>query len=129
MRKVAEYRVAASNRLVEWQDLDSVRRRRKYTRRGVQLEARVRTGARDLLATAENISPGGAFLRVDLPVETEDLVATIHLPHGRGLHVHARIRWRRPEPPGIGVGAPTFRHGPWEEVSRASLPRGHPGPC
>ena len=83
-----EYRVAASNRLVEWQDLDSVRRRRKYTRRGVQLDARVRTGARDLLATAENISPGGAFLRVDLPVETEDLVATIHLPHGRGLHVH-----------------------------------------
>src|SRR5438874_10402875 len=91
MRKVDEYRRAASNRRVDWQDLDSVRQRRKYTRRGVQLEARVRTGARDLLATAENISPGGAFLRVDLPVETEDLVD---------------------HPPSSGARAPRARQGP-----------------
>jgi len=120
MRKVDENRRATSNRRVEWPDLDPFPRRRKYTRRGVQLEARVRAGARDLIATAENISPGGAFLRVDLPVETEDLVATIHLPHGRGLHVHARIRWRRSEPPGIGVEFATFLEGPWEEISRSS---------
>jgi hypothetical protein len=120
MRKVDEYRRAASNRRVDWQDLDSARQRRKYTRRGVQLEARVRTGARDLLATAENISPGGAFLRVELPVETEDLVATIHLPQGRGLHVHAKVRWRRAEPPGIGIEFAGFLEGPWEEISRSA---------
>ena len=111
-----------SNRRVEWHelDLDSDRQRRKFTRRGVQLEARVRTGTGELDATAENISPGGAFLRVDVPVETEDLVATIHLPHGRGLHVHAKVRWRRAEPPGIGVEFATFLEGPWEEISRSA---------
>src|SRR5438045_8794252 len=116
MRKVDEYRRAASNRRVDWQDLDSVRQRRKYTRRGVQLDARVRTGARDLLATAENISPGGAFLRVDLPVETEDLVATIHLPHGRGLYVRAKVRCRRAAPPGIGIDFAGSVGGPGEQM-------------
>src|SRR2546426_6679629 len=120
MRKVEETGRATSNRRVEGPDLAPFPGPRRSPRRGVQLEARVRAGARDLIATAENISPGGAFLRVDLPVETEDLVATIHLPHGRGLHVHARIRWRRSEPPGIGVEFATFLEGPWEEISRSA---------
>jgi PilZ domain len=119
MRKVDENRRGASDHRVEWQDLDWVRNRRKYTRRGVQLEARVRTGEREVIATAENISPGGAFLRVDLPAAAEDLVATIHLPHGRGLHVHAKVRWRRAEPPGIGVEFASFLEGPWDEISRS----------
>jgi c-di-GMP-binding flagellar brake protein YcgR len=102
------------------QDPDSFGQRRKYTRRDVQLQARVRAGERDLIATAENISPGGAFLRIEEPVEAEDLFATIQLPHGRGVHVHAKVRWRRAEPPGIGVEFATFLEGPWEEISRSA---------
>jgi len=104
---------------VDWEDLDSARRRRKFTRRGVQLEARVRS-ARGIFWPPPRTSPRGAFLRVELPMETEDLVATIHLPHGRGLHVHAKVRWRRVEPPGIGVEFAGFLEGPWEEISQSA---------
>ena len=38
-----------------------------------------------------------------LGVDAEDLVATIDLPHGRGLHVRAKVKWRRTEPAGVGV--------------------------
>jgi len=102
----------ASNHLVDWQDPEFLGHRRKFTRREVQLQARVRAGERELIATAENISPGGAFLRIEEPFEAEDLLATIQLPHGRGVHVLAKVRWRRSEPPGIGVEFATFLEGP-----------------
>jgi hypothetical protein len=104
---------------VDGQDPESFGHRRKYMRREVQLQARIRAGKRELIATAENISPGGAFLRVEEPVEGEDLLATIQLPHGRGLHVKAKVRWRRSEPPGVGVEFATFLEA-WEELSRFS---------
>jgi hypothetical protein len=110
---------------VDWQDPDGFGQRRRYTRRDVELQARVRAGDRDLEATTENISPGGAFLRMQVPVDTDDLVATIQLPHGRGLHVRAKVRWRRAEPPGIGVQFATFLDGPWDEVAPGA--EGNPG--
>jgi hypothetical protein len=77
--------------------------KRKFERRAVSLAAVVRIAGRELPAIAENISPGGAFLRVELPLEQEEIVASIVLPHGKDLHVRARICWRRGEPPGVGV--------------------------
>jgi len=74
----------------------------------VHLPARVRVGGHDLAATTENISPGGAFLRVKLPENTVDLFASIDLPHGRGVHVQARVRWRRSSPPGVGIEFASF---------------------
>ena len=103
---------------MDGQDPETFARRRKYTRRDVQLHARVRAGTQDLVATAENISPGGAFLRIEEPVEGDDLLATIQLPHGRGVHVHAKVRWRRAQPPGIGVEFADFLEAPWDELSR-----------
>jgi hypothetical protein len=88
---------------VDWQELDALAQRRRFTRRDVQLRARVRAGGGVVGATIENISRGGAFLRVELPVDAEDLVATIDLPQGRGLHVRAKVKWRRTEPAGVGV--------------------------
>ena len=120
MRKVDGEDRPGSDRGVDWQDPESFGQRRRFTRREVQLQARVRAGERELIATAENISPGGAFLRIEEPVEAEDLLATIQLPHGRGVHVHAKVRWRRSEPPGIGVEFATFLEGPWEDVSQSS---------
>jgi len=118
MRKVDGDDLGASNRPVDWQDPETFGQRRRFTRRDVQLQARVRAGERELIAIAENISPGGAFLRIEEPVEGEDLFATIQLPHGRGLHVHAKVRWRRSEPPGIGVEFETFLEAPWDELNR-----------
>jgi hypothetical protein len=69
----------------------------------VSLPAIVRVAGRELPAVAENISPGGAFLRVALPPELEEIVASIVLPHGKDLHVRASVCWRRAEPPGVGV--------------------------
>jgi len=94
----------------EWSvnDEDEFDQRRRFIRRDVHLPARVRAGTEDLEATTENISPGGAFLRVQLPEDTVDLFASIDLPHGRGLHVQARVRWRRSSPPGVGVEFATF---------------------
>jgi hypothetical protein len=91
---------------VDWQE-DSGQRRR-FVRRDVHLPARVRVGGQDLAATTENISPGGAFLRVKLPENTVDLFASIDLPHGRGVHVQARVRWRRSSPPGVGIEFASF---------------------
>jgi PilZ domain len=82
--------------------------RRRHVRRPVDLPARVRIGDGDVAAMAENISPGGAFLRVDLPADAARLVASIDLPHGKRVHVEARIRWRRLAPPGVGVQFETF---------------------
>jgi PilZ domain len=118
MRKVDAGSRGASDRVVDSQDPDSLGHRRKFTRREVQLQARVRDGDRELIATAENISPGGAFLRIEEPVQAEELLATIQLPHGRGVHVHAKVRWRRSEPPGVGVEFATFLETPWEDLSR-----------
>src|SRR5438552_15288137 len=117
MRKVDGDDPGASDRLVDWQDPETFGQRRRFTRRDVQLQARVRAGERELIATAENISPGGAFLRIEEPVEGEDLFATIQLPHGRGLHVHAKVRWRRSEPPGIGVEFAAFFEAHWDEIN------------
>jgi PilZ domain len=77
--------------------------RRRHRRRPVELNARVRFETREITAVAENISPGGAFLRVALPEDAEWLVADIELPEGKRLLVNARVRWRRPEPSGVGI--------------------------
>ena len=98
---------------------DPFDQRRRYTRREVQLPAKVRTGEREIAAILENISPGGAFFRIDLPEETEDFVASIQLPEGRGLHIRARVRWRREAPAGVGVEFATFLPNPWD-VSRSA---------
>ena len=92
--------------------------RRKYGRRPVQLQARLQIGKQELTAVTENISPGGAFLRVVLPENTREIVAAIGLPHGRELHVRAKVRWRRPDPPGVGVEFETFLEGPKEQDLR-----------
>ena len=62
----------------------------------------------ELEATTENISPGGAFLCVEVPKEIVDLSASIELPQGRGLHVQAKVRWRRASPPGVGIEFSSF---------------------
>ena len=82
--------------------------RRRHLRRPVELFARVRVGDGDIDAMAENISPGGAFLRVELPSDAARLVASIDLPHGKRVRVEARVRWRRAMPPGVGVQFETF---------------------
>jgi hypothetical protein len=93
---------------VDWQDPDDFGQRRKFTRRDVRLPARVLADGRELEGTTENISPGGAFLSVELPKETVDLFASIELPQGRGLFVQAKVRWRRANPPGVGIEFSTF---------------------
>ncbi len=87
------------------------RTRRRFARRPVQLQARLRLGSTELTAVTENISPGGAFLRVVLPPTIQELVASIVLPHGRDLHVRAKVRWHREDPPGVGVEFDTFLQG------------------
>jgi hypothetical protein len=96
---------------------DEASHRRKHVRREVQLPARLRIGTVEVPATTENISVGGAFLRVALPSEAKELVASIELPHGKDLHVRAKVRWRRgdpPGPPGVGVSFETFMRRPGE---------------
>ena len=98
--------------MVDWQDNDEHGHRRRFARRPVQLPARLRIGRQDIPAVTENISPGGAFLRVKLPENTKEVLASINLPHGRNLNVRAKIRWRRPgDPPGVGVEFETFLAG------------------
>jgi hypothetical protein len=36
------------------------------------------------------------------------LFASIELPQGRGLFVQAKVRWRRANPPGVGIEFSTF---------------------
>lgn len=85
---------------------------RKHVRRSVKLPARLQLGSREVPAITENISLGGAFLRVELPPDAKEVVASIQLPHGRELQVRARVRWRRNTPPGVGVSFERFIHGP-----------------
>jgi hypothetical protein len=85
-----------------------IQQRRRHRRRPVELKARVRLKTGEVTAIAENISPGGAFLRVDVPHEAEWLVADIELPEGKRLLVNARIRWRRSEPSGVGIQFHSF---------------------
>jgi hypothetical protein len=74
----------------------------------VKLQAKLWVGSKELWAVTENISPGGAFLSVALPETAEEVVASIGLPHGRDLHVRAKVRWRRQVPPGVGIEFETF---------------------
>ena len=82
--------------------------RRRHRRSPVQLAARIRFERNEVTAVAENISPGGAFLRVALPDEAEWVVAEIDLPEGKTVSVKAHVRWRRSSPPGVGVEFHSF---------------------
>jgi hypothetical protein len=93
---------------------DLASQRRKHVRREVRLPARLRIGTMEVTAMTENISVGGAFLRVALPAEARVVVASIGLPHGKDLHVRAKVRWRRDDPPGVGISFETFMRGPGE---------------
>jgi hypothetical protein len=112
LRKVDGRPVKSSYRPVDWEEPDDHGQRRRFTRRHVELPARVRVDGRELAAMTENVSPGGAFLRVELPAEAVDVTASIQLPHGRGLFVQAKVRWRRQSPPGVGVEFATFLERP-----------------
>ena len=95
--------------MIDWQDPDATHgQRRRYARRPVQLQTRLRIGSQEIEAITENISPGGAFLRVVLPEPAREVIADIGLPHGKHLHVRAKVRWRRPDPPGVGIEFDTF---------------------
>jgi PilZ domain-containing protein len=94
--------------MIDWQDNDDHGYRRRFARRPVELQARLRIGAHEIAAVTENISPGGAFLRVKLPEKVKEVVAAIGLPHGRELLVKAKVCWRRAEPPGVGIEFDTF---------------------
>lgn len=77
---------------------------RRFTRRPVQLPAHVRLHGREVPAVAENVCPGGAFLRVDLSSDLpRSVIASIELPQGRHLEFEARVTWRRQSPPGVGL--------------------------
>lgn len=93
--------------------------RRQFARRPVRLPATLVVGGAEVRATVENISPGGAFLRVRLPLTVKELVASFKLPHGKDLHVRAKVRWRRPEPPGVGISFETFLHSAGEPEPKA----------
>ena len=64
-------------------------RKRKFERRPVSLPAIVRVAGRELPAVAENISPGGAFLRGRLVARLTRVHGTLfvsaHVHHGSGL--------------------------------------------
>jgi hypothetical protein len=94
--------------------VDQWAHRRKHARREVQLTAKLRIGSSEVTGITENISVGGAFLRVALPAEAKEVVASIGLPHGKDLHVRAKVRWRREVPPGVGISFETFMRGPGE---------------
>ena len=97
---------------MDWDDSEDHGQRRRFTRRQVELSARIRAGGRELAAITENVSPGGAFLRVELPRGEVDVTATIELPHGRGVYVEGKVRWRRESPPGVGIEFATFLERP-----------------
>ena len=82
--------------------------KRRHRRSPVQLSARIKFERSEVPAVAENISPGGAFLRAALPDGAEWLVAEIDLPEGKTVSVKAHVRWRRQDPPGVGVQFHSF---------------------
>jgi len=82
--------------------------RRRHRRSPVQLSARIKFERSEVPAIAENISPGGAFLRAALPDGAEWLVAEIDLADGKTVSVKAHVRWRRHDPPGVGVQFHSF---------------------
>ena len=96
---------------MDWKDHDQRAHRRRFARHPVQLTAKLRIGATEVPAMIENISPGGAFLNVALPAAAAVVFASIGLPHGRDLLVRAKVRWRRKEPPGVGIEFETFLQG------------------
>ena len=102
--------------MIDWPDLER-KPRRRHARRPVKLRARLWSDGREIAATCENISPGGAFLRVQLPETARDVIASIGLPHGRGVHVRAKVRWRNPA--GVGVEFAAFLESTWEAVSES----------
>jgi PilZ domain len=102
---------------IDWEDLNRGHARRRHSRRAVRLSARLWLGGREVPATCENISPGGAFLRAQVPETTQDVVASIGLPDGRGVHVRATVRWRNPE--GIGVEFAAFLASSREAVNES----------
>jgi hypothetical protein len=87
---------------------DQGEKRRRHRRSRVQLAARIKFERSEVAAVAENISPGGAFLRVQLPDGAEWVVAEIVLPEGKTVSVKAHVRWRREDPPGVGVEFHSF---------------------
>ena len=97
--------------MMDWQEHDEHAHRRRFARRAVQLPAKLRIGDSEIQAMTENISPGGAFLNVAVPSTTEQVLASIGLPQGRDLLVSAKVRWRRQEPPGVGIEFETFLQG------------------
>jgi hypothetical protein len=92
--------------------------RRKFSRRPAHLPVRLQIGAVEVGAVLENISPGGAFLAVTLP-DCGEVVASIDLPEGRHLHVRAKVRWRRQEPPGVGIEFESFLEDPFGPATSA----------
>jgi PilZ domain len=87
---------------------ESGEQRRRHRRTRVQLSARLKFERNEVAAIAENISPGGAFLRAALPDGAEWLVAEIDLPEGKTVSVKAHVRWRQKDPPGVGVQFHSF---------------------
>ena len=87
---------------------ESGEKRRRHRRSQVRLTARIKFERNEVAAIAENISPGGAFLRAALPDGAEWLVAEIDLPEGKTVSVKAHVRWRQKDPPGVGVQFHSF---------------------
>jgi hypothetical protein len=95
--------------------------RRRFARRPMNLPATLRTGGLEVQGVTENISPGGAFVRGQLPESTDEVVASISLPHGRELVVHAKVRWRRHgEQPGVGIEFAAFLQTPERDFKLVS---------
>ena len=94
--------------MIDWQDTGDHGQRRRFSRRPMRIEARLRLGGREISAVTENISPGGAFLRVQLPETAREVFASFALPQGRVLRVNAKVRWRREMPAGVGIEFETF---------------------
>ena len=94
--------------MIDWQDSGDHGYRRRFARRNVALQARLHVGGQEIVATTENISPGGAFLKVTLPETAQHVLAMFDLPEGRTLRVSAKVRWRRAMPAGVGLEFDTF---------------------
>jgi hypothetical protein len=98
--------------MVKAYDELELRHRRRFHRRPVRLPVSVVLDGRELRATTLNISPGGAFLAVELPAGTREIVAKLGLPNGREMHVRSRVCWHRPSPePGVGIAFEQFLNG------------------